>query len=416
MNWKSIPGFIAILCLYTTSPAQVLDNTVYQDHIKTVRLYPSTNEIGLPVINFNSTDKLIFTFDHLGDESRTYYYTLVHCDYNWEPTIQNTYEYIDGFARATIDDYNYSANTRNAYINYKLEIPNNDMNITQSGNYALVVYEDSPDEPIITRRFMVAEKVVGIDPRITFPRSRTDYRSYHEVLFNVNHQSLNINNPYQEIKATVMQNQRWDNAYIGIAPRFLRNGVMDFDHNGATVFEAGREFRRFDIRSMRFKGVGVRAIQNNDIYLLFDQIRSNEKYFIETDYNGQYFIDVLEYRNRSIEADYAHVHFSLAMNTPVPDGKLYVGGTFNEYAATPENQLKWNPETNMYETQALLKQGYYDYIYYYMPQNSDVKQVSLTEGNDYDAENQYDIFIYYKAFGERYDRLIGYTSFNSRAN
>lgn len=414
MQFRTLLLLTIFISAYNGSFAQKMTDKNFSDNIKTVRLFPSTNEVGLPVIALNSNETLLFSFDELSQDSKTYYYTIRHCDQNWEPTIQETYEYIDGFTRATIDDYNYSYNTQTPYIHYKLEIPNLDMNITQSGNYVVIVYEDSPSEPILTKRFMVTEKLVGIEQRVTLPRTRSNYRDYQEIIFNVLHPGMIINNPYQEIHASILQNQRWDNAFEGIQPRFLKNGVMEFDHNGRIVFEAGREFRRFDIRSLRFMGMGVRAIQNGDVYLLFDRPRNQEKYFIETDYNGQYYIDVLEYRNRSVEADYANVHFNLPMNAPLQDGKLFVGGLFNNYDTTPENQMKWDPVTNMYETSIRLKQGFYDYIYYFAD-NKNHKTVIYTEGNDYDAENQYDIFIYYKAFGERYDRIIGYLSFNSRA-
>lgn len=414
MQFKILLAFsfftLGILCSY----AQKMQDQTFSDDIKTVRLYPTSNEIGLPVITLNSNERLVFTFDELGQDSKTYYYKLIHCDQNWEPTIQETYEYIDGFTRATIDDYNFSYNTRVPYVNYKLEIPNLDMNITQSGNYIISVYEDDPSKPILTKRFMVVEKVVGIEQRVVLPRTKSNYRDYQEIIFNVLHPGMNISYPYQEVHASVLQNQRWDNAYTGIKPRFLKNGMMEFDYNGQITFEAGREYRRFDIRSMRFLGMGVRAIQNNDVYLLFDRIRNQERYFIETDYNGQYFIDVIEYRNRNVESDYSNVHFNLPMNAPFTNGQLYVGGIFNNYDATLENQMKWNPVSNMYETEIQLKQGFYDYIYYFTENGKNEKSVIHTEGNDYDAENQYDIFIYYKAFGERYDRIIGHLTFNSR--
>lgn len=394
--------------------AQKMENKIFHQNIKTVRLFPTTNEVGIPVIALGSNEQLLFTFDDLGSDSKTYYYQLVHCDQNWEPSMQETYEYVDGFTRATIDDYNYSYNTSTNYVHYRLEIPNLDMNITQSGNYVVVVYEDEPSEPVITQRFMVVERIVGLDYRVTLPRTKSNYRDYQEIIFNVLHPGITFSNPYQEIKAAVLQNQRWDNAHEGIIPRFLKNNVMEFDLNGKIVFEAGREYRRFDIRSLRFLGMGVRAIQRDDVYLLFDRPRNQERYFIETDYNGQYYIDILENRNRNVEADYVNVHFNLPVNQPFSNGRLYVGGKFNDYSTDTDNQMTWNPVTQMYENSIQLKQGFYDYIYYLLDNQTGQKTVIYTEGNDYDAENQYDIFIYYRAFGERYDRIIGHLTFNSR--
>lgn len=416
MQLRILILFTFFFLLRTSILGKVIINETFNDKIHTVRLFPSNNEVALPVLNLNSNEQLNFLFDELVEDSKTYYYTIVHCDQNWEPSVQESNEYIDGFSRATIDDYNYSYNSIYSYVNYQLKIPNLDMNLTQSGNYALVVYENDPQNPTITRRFMVKENIVNIQKDVILPKTKSNYKDYQEIIFNVINTSLTINNPFMEIHASVLQNQRWDNAFEGIIPRFVRNNQLDFDYNGKVVFEAGNEFRRFDIRSLRFLGMGVRALQGDDVYLLLDPLKNTEKYFIETDYNGQYYIDVLEYRNRNVEADYANVHFNLPVRAPFTDGKLYVGGIFNNYDATPENQMKWNPSTSMYENSLFLKQGFYDYQYYFINNNNPQKTVLLTEGSNYDAENQYDIFIYYRAFGERYDRIIGHLSFNSREN
>ena len=410
--YRVIATFLLLLpCILT---AQVMNNKVFNEDIKTVRLYPEKNEIGMPLIELGSKDKLLFSFDELGMDSKTYYYTVLHCNQDWTVNGQDNYEYIEGFSRATIDDYDYSFNTTTDYVHYKLEFPNYDMNVKQSGNYVLVVYEDNPEHPVLTTRFVVIENIVAIQPRVKLPNNRINYRNYQEITYDVQYKGLNIQAPFQEITTSVLQNQRWDNAFIGIKPRFQRPGLMEFDYSGDIAFEAGREFRRFDTRSVRFLGYGTRAIDGNDVYLLYDQTRKYDKYFIETDYNGQYFTDVLEYRNRELEADYTRVHFNYITKGPVPNARLYVGGIFNNYDMSSENQLKWNPNDGTYETSILLKQGFYDYVYYAVNNGSDMKSISETEGNDYDAENQYDIFVYYRAFGERYDRVIGYVSFNSK--
>jgi hypothetical protein len=404
-----------LMSTYLSGHAQMMDNQVFSNRIKSVRLFPTTNEIALPIITLFGSDRLLFSFDDLSEDSKTYYYTVIQCDFKWEPTQQNNFEYIDGFTQPTINNYQFSANTRTLYTHYRMEFPNEDMTIRQSGNYILVVYEDSPDEPLITRRFMVAESRVGIEAQIVIPRTSGEINRFHEVLFNVTHTGFQINNGLQEVRASILQNQRWDNAVIGLAPRMTRPNLLNYDHNGAVVFEAGREFRRFDIRSLRFNGEGVRSIQGNDVYLLFDQVRNNQRYFIETDINGQFFIDVQEFRNRNTESDYARVHFNLSMPFPLSNGKIYVGGMFNEYKADDASEMVWNPELRLYESSALLKQGFYNYMYYFMPNRSTVKDLSLTEGNHFDAENQYDILIYFRPFGERYDRLVGYRSINSMA-
>lgn len=411
-----ILGLILSFTIAFTSEARVFENRIYDNNIKTVRLFPSTNEIGMPILTLRSNEMLMFSFDDLTSDSKTYYYTIQQCDFKWEPTNQGIYEYVDGFSQATINDFMFSANTLQPYVHYRLNFPNEDMNIMQSGNYVIIVYLNSPEEPVLTRRFMVVEPKVNIQAQIVVPRTRSDINRYHEIIFNVNNTGFPISNAQQEIKASILQNQRWDNAIIGLPPRISRMNEMNFDYNGAVIFEAGREYRRFDIRSLRFNGDGVRSIKGNDVYLLLDQYRANQRYFIENDMNGQFYTDVLEYRTRSTESDYVNVHFNIPAQFPLSNGKIYVGGVFNEYDANEQTELIWNATDKMYEQSFYLKQGFYNYIYYFMQNKSDMKDVSLTEGNYFDAENDYYILIYYRPFGERYDRLIGLRTMNSMVN
>ena len=63
----------------------------------------------------------------------------------------------------------------------------------------------------------------------------------------------------------------------------------------------------------------------------------------------------------------------------------------------------------------LLKQGHYNYQFLCAQEwtpaqlcsSSPHATLQPTEGNYYEARNQYDIYIYYRAPGQRYDRLLG---------
>ena len=69
--------------------------------------------------------------------------------------------------------------------------------------------------------------------------------------------------------------------------------------------------------------------------------------------------------------------------------------------------MKYNPETHAYEGSQLLKQGAYNYQYLYVAPGSTAGSTAQAEGNYYETENEYLILIYNRAFGERYDKLIG---------
>ena len=69
--------------------------------------------------------------------------------------------------------------------------------------------------------------------------------------------------------------------------------------------------------------------------------------------------------------------------------------------------MKYNAETHAYECTQLLKQGAYNYQYLYVAPGTTAGSTAQAEGNFYETENEYLILVYHRAFGERYDRLIG---------
>ena len=61
----------------------------------------------------------------------------------------------------------------------------------------------------------------------------------------------------------------------------------------------------------------------------------------------------------------------------------------------------------------LLKQGLYNYRYV-TRDNSGRPVTADLEGNFYETENEYSVYVYHRAFGERYDKLIGFSHAYSR--
>ena len=78
--------------------------------------------------------------------------------------------------------------------------------------------------------------------------------------------------------------------------------------------------------------------------------------------------------------------------------------------------MVYNDIVNGYVAKIPLKQGFYDYAYGIKQANdSNAYSPNLNEieGDWHETENQYTILVYYKPFGERYDRLVGAVTFRS---
>jgi len=75
---------------------------------------------------------------------------------------------------------------------------------------------------------------------------------------------------------------------------------------------------------------------------------------------------------------------------------------------SPESyQMEYDAEKGLYTASILQKQGYYSYQYLW--QTPDGRTHNLpSEGNFYQTENRYQVYIYYRGTGERTWRLVGY--------
>jgi hypothetical protein len=399
------------------------EDAVYHEEIKTVLMHREGFELSNPVWEMGEEIPLVFKFDDLSGEVRDYYYTVVHCDADWNESFIPQNDYIEGFFDSPMKDFARSFNTTFSYVNYLIYLPNEDIQFKLSGNYALVVYEGSNKENIVlSKRFHVVEPMVKVEGTVRRATLDAFKGENHEVDFSIIHDNLNIINPRQEIKVVIQQNNRWDNAIRNLKPLFIRDRQLIYDYNRENVFAAGNEFRYFDNRTNRVNGENVLTTEFHRPYyhktLMTDEVRANKRFFSYRDMNGRFAVESQDpqVRDYDTECDYTFVHFTLPLESPLLGGSVNVFGALNNWNANKTNEMTWNFQTSAYELTMLLKQGYYNYIYVYVPQGSASADHTNLEGSFWETENDYQIFVYYREMSGRYDRLIGYRQLNSVVN
>jgi hypothetical protein len=151
------------------------------------------------------------------------------------------------------------------------------------------------------------------------------------------------------------------------------------------------------------------VISGKDLYesILYPDIpRAYDPYTYYPDINGAYVIRKARVENSNIEADYSYVNFSLTI-PEIMDKKVYVYGGFNNFQLTDENLMEFNPLTQSYEAEILLKQGFYNYNYITLNAKNQIDTTEIN-GSFYETENEYQVVVYYSKFGSKYDRVIGY--------
>lgn len=394
-------------------------NAVYRETIKSVQLFNEENELSNPVIELGSDTRLILKFDELSEAVGEYSYTIIHCDAQWNESYIQQMDYLSGFMDNPVTDYAMSFNTTVKYVNYQLQIPNEDCTPRLSGNYALVVFEGNDRKNLVLiQRFYVVEPLVrieGLVKKATFDPFQGDNQ---EVDFRIHHERLRLLNPREDIKVVVMQNRRWDNAIVNLKPLFIKENLLDYDYNKENVFPGGNEFRYFDLRTIRYTGENIQNIEFfRPVYhvtLIPDVLRTQKEYFFYKEMNGNFVIEsqdrVTDY---DTECDYAFVHFFLPVPSELTGGSVNVFGALTGWNANQTNQMKYNFQRAGYELTMLLKHGYYNYQYVYVPQGAQKADATNLEGSHFETENEYQIFAYYRDLSSRYDRLVGFTNLNS---
>lgn len=393
-----------------------LNDKTYVEGIESVELSVSGERLSMPIGVLGET---VFSidFDDLELEPRYLKYTFIHCTHDWQPSELNPIEYIDGFMEDEITEYEHSFNTLVPYMHYTAHFPNSNISFSKSGNYILFVYDDTPDNPILTRRFMVLEPETANIAVSVHSASDVNYKfSKQEVDFVVYPGSYKIRNPQLTLHATIQQNGRWDNAAMGLTYKSGNPNELFFDHrDGRNTFDGSAEFHTFDITTLRSNAdriVGITYIgHHNHAYVLQDDARPYSAYETRGTMQGRRFFYNRDMNNRNSE-DYVTTHFTLKSDFPFNNGDVYVFGELTDWQLRKDAKLRYNKEFKFWETELLLKQGAYNYQYVYVPKNSNAIDATYIEGSHYQTNNMYTIYVYFKEEGGSYDKLIGCQTFS----
>jgi len=401
--------------------AQIPDS-VYLPNIQTVRLYNTSSQLSLPIINLNATQQLELHFDDLDADVKYYYYTYQLCNSDWKPANLGQYDYIKGFTQSKISDYRFSSFSRTRYTHYRVLLPDQNMSIARSGNYIVKVYLNGDTSQVVfTKRFMVVDNKVGIVARVTQPLSPTSSYTHQRIEFTVDAKALQSFNAGQQIMVTVMQNYRWDNAQTDIKPTFIRGTSLEYNSENIAVFPGGKEWRWIDLRDFQLQSDRVQTANYNsnstDIFLKPDISLSDQRYVYYQDLNGMFSEEAVRGTNPYTEADYATVNFSFLPpnGIPYPDKDIYLFGQLTNYDFIDSLKMVFDPVKKVYQTHLFLKQGYYDYSYMAVDKANPAIHHEM-DGDYYETENAYTIFVYYRPFIGRADQLIGVTTIDSRSN
>lgn len=386
-------------------------NEILDKNIASLQVVANNDWLSLPIITLNSNDFVNISFDDLTHEYHRYCYKIEHCEADWQ-TSSALFEsdYIDGFASGnTIDDVQESTNTVQLYTHYNISFPNNKCRPKISGNYRVTIYDENDEKHVVCRAyFMIVEPSMGVHLNVTTNTDIDINGKHQQVEMAVDYGNNIVSNPQTQIKTVVMQNSRWDNAVVNARPQYIKVNGLQWIHCKDYIFDGGNEYRKFETLDVTHTTMGLESINwdghNYHAWIWTDEPRPS--YIYDKDANGAFLIRNSDNIDNDVNSDYIITHFRL--KSPQTADPIYINGFFTNDRFLPQYEMKWNEKNQQYEGELLLKQGYYSYQYLMMKPEGKLKPVP-SEGNFYQTENTYQALIYFKANGNRTDRLVGYT-------
>jgi hypothetical protein len=218
-----------------------------------------------------------------------------------------------------------------------------------------------------------------------------------------------------------LQNMRWDDARTGAKPKFLRDHELIYDLPKETQFLGASEWRGFDLKNLRYNSPRVSRITTGpdgraEAFIVPDTKRNIRVYIEEPDINGKFLVRNDEANGDPLGADHVWVNFGLPMDGPLSSGEIYVYGGFSDMQCKKENRMVWMPDLKAYTLRTMIKQGYVNYCFAFLPNGSTKPDLTTIEGSHFQTENDYLVLVYLKDYTLRCDRLVGMRFVNSRKN
>ncbi len=408
---------LLLLSVAQFSSAETTATRILSDRIRTLQVQKNGDWEELPVMRLNQDDFIRISFDEMSHRYRRLTYSISHRMADWSESDLLESDFMDGFNDQPIEDFENSVNTTFLYTHYTLDIPNDDVTLLVSGNYMVTIRDDEDGTELARACFSVCEDGASISAVLSGNTDIDTNERHQQMEIRLNYSGLPVIDPEREIKVQVMQNRHPGTEVTDLKPTHLTQSGMEFTHSHKLIFPGGNEYRRFEIINMYDYLQHVDRVDFFDPYFhaLLIQDTPRREYRYDQDHNGRYFIRYSRADDSNVEADYLLVHFS--MKAPhYSDGELYLDGDFTYGRLSDEFRMEYNERTGCYEKILPLKMGAYDYRYLFVPSTPQSAlssgaarsfETSRTEGDSYETSNEYEIMVWFREPGSRYDRLVG---------
>ncbi len=95
------------------------------------------------------------------------------------------------------------------------------------------------------------------------------------------------------------------------------------------------------------------------------------------------------------------------------EDEIHLLGDFNQWTVSDDSKLDLDPESGLWTTDQLLKEGVYSYTYVRVNTNTDIDLTSLSDSSTPSIQ-EYVSLVYFNDPERKYDRLLAVEVFYAR--
>jgi len=182
-----------------------------------------------------------------------------------------------------------------------------------------------------------------------------------------------------------------------------------YKYDKETTFDGGNEYFYYDNKDIRASTNTISRTEMEDLYhnyLFTNTVQEGKPYTYNPDINGSFLVRNSRGEKASIDAEYVWVHFALNYFEDIGDGEIHIYGGFNDFTPDASTRMEYDSRLGNYKLKRLFKQGFYNYKYVLIKEDGTMDYGAI-DGNFDKTENEYTVVVYYRAPGDRFDRVIG---------
>lgn len=370
--------------------------------IQSVQLYPKNSPNKAPIINLDTSQELVLSFDYLGTQSRQFQVEISHRSQSWKQSSITPSTYLDSFSYAYIQNAKASFTNNPSYRHVEYSFPNDQLRPAVSGNYLLEVYDSNGGTLLFRMPFFVTENEGQISTQIDrLFAKRDDGRPVDQPSSKYQYPNF-VEYPQFDLSMSFAQNQFWGRMHKAdfldtISPNEL-NGRLQINNS----FVGNYEFKTLNLQNFKADGQQIIEYSPGQNPPSVTLRRDIQRFGVTP---SPFPLSNLGTPKNSRNSKYARVQFSLVTDSSVsPNSTIFVIGDFNNWIVNDFHQMEYDSEENIWKGNALIKQGRYAYKYVTVS-NNNINDLALDQLFVSSAQ-EYFTFIYYKDPDKNFDRLL----------